>query len=446
MSTKHLSCLDSLRGLACMIVVIVHSMMIVYPEIHKGLYSGASINYNDLLLYPPFSILIAGHASVCLFYVLSGFVLSYRFMGEGGMHWKVVEAIIKRPIRLSGVILAVMLPVYYMIVARPFWYSPDWSDPNLYINTIDRIFTSIFSYSMVCYNTPLWTISIELWGSFLVFCLCFLVGAWPKYIRMTALIVALIYFKNTYYIAFIFGVIAVDFYKNWDFAWFVSHKNTISYCILIPAVLLFSYPHDLTPSKVYLHDTAIIQSGYSMIGAILMFSFVMMNDKIKSMLEARPLVFIGEISFSIYVIHYLVMTKYIKLDRINSFLIGQWGCNLYLAFIIATLVGTTSIVVLAWLVDKHIDKPCIQFSAWFAKKLVCEIQKRLETALNMAKPISRNIRSIIPMVLHKCEYSQNSLILIREIEENDKLVSAQDQNVTLELKCDMEDDNTHDHN
>lgn len=375
MSTKHLSSLDSLRGLACMIVVIVHTMMIVYPEIHKGLYSGVSINYNDLLLYPPFSILIAGHASVCLFYVLSGFVLSYRFMGADEMRWKLIEAIIKRPIRLGGVILAVMLPVYYTIVARPFWYSPDWSDPSLYINTVDRIFTSIFSYSMVCYNTPLWTINIELWGSFLVFSLCFLVGAWPKYIRMLALVTALIYFKDSYYVAFIFGMIVVDFYKNWNYMWFVTHKNTISYCILLPAFLLFSYPHDLALSKQYLSDTTLIGSGYSMFGAILMFSFVMMNDKVKSMLEAKPLVFIGEISFSIYVIHYLVMTKYINASIVNNFLVSSLGMNIYLAFVVTWAVVLCGITILAWLVDKHIDKPCIQFSAWSAKQILTAIRK-----------------------------------------------------------------------
>ena len=62
--------LDSLRGLAALVVFISHYLFVlpIGEKIH-----------GSLLMYTPIRVLSNGHTSVILFFVLSGFVLSLPF-------------------------------------------------------------------------------------------------------------------------------------------------------------------------------------------------------------------------------------------------------------------------------------------------------------------------------------------------------------------------------
>jgi len=401
MSTKHLTYLDSLRGVACISVVVMHTMMYIYPNFKEGNYSGPSINYNNFLFYPPFGILIAGHAAVCLFFVLSGFVLSYRFIGESGMNRKIVEAIIKRPVRLIGAITASLLYMLDFILTAKFWTGA--GDFDYYMNCLRRVhyvfFCQFGDTSMS--NPPLWTIKVELWGSGLVFVLCLLTGSLPKMLRVALLCLLALCLKNTYYVAFIIGMIIVDLYKNWNSTCFIRYKDTFSYVILIPAVICCSYPYYLHQPHQYWPNTGIIQSGYPMIGAILLFIFVICNAMLKKLLDLKALVFIGSISYSIYVMHNVLLIG--QGDNVISFVYKHISTNIYLSFVIIMTIGLTATIFISWLVDKWVDKPCIRLSTWFAKKLVEEIMRH--RAFVAAGNAARFIRSkFVPVIdVAKCD-------------------------------------------
>ena len=109
--SKHFDYLDSVRGIACMIVLVMHFTETLYPGICFGTCKIESINYYNLLYYTPLGIIIAGHSAVCLFFILSGFVLSYRFIGNCEIV-KIAECIFKRPIRLFGMVYFSMIIVF----------------------------------------------------------------------------------------------------------------------------------------------------------------------------------------------------------------------------------------------------------------------------------------------------------------------------------------------
>lgn len=374
MGAKHVLYLDSLRGLACMVVVLTHSIGIMYPGIFLGTYKGESINYHNFLYYPPCSLLVAGLAAVCLFFILSGFVLSYRFMGEGDMKWKIIEAIVKRPIRLGGIILFTMLPLFSFLLTKDFWCGRALIDYDLCIITVWHAVTNTLSMNAYMYNPPLWTINAELWGSFLTFALCFFIGSFNKYIRLVIMIGAVAYFINTFYIAFVFGMIVADVHKNWRINWFIKNSKIIAWTILIPAVICCSYTYRSNADQ-YLGEIPFLKLGYLMLGAMLLFIFVICNDKIKRILEIRPLVFIGGISYSIYVLHWFILERYIC--KINYYFITTFWSNIYLSFVATFIISTTIIIIASWLVDMCVDKPCIWFSTWFAKGLISEIQNKI---------------------------------------------------------------------
>ena len=384
MSTKHVLYLDSVRGIACMLVVTMHLVMQMYPGILTSQYQGVSINYNNLLFYPPFSISVAGTASVCLFFVLSGFVLSQRFLGEAGVLWKIVEAIVKRPVRLVGVIFFTMLPMFSFLFASDFWQHRLWVDYDVYLRWFTGLIGNILTMRIltvdVARNPPLWTIGIELWGSFLTFGLCLLIGNWSKMIRLIVWISLIILLKDSYYTAFVFGILIADIHKNWNVDWFNKYKNALSYVGFIPAIILFSYPR-YNPTYHYLGDIAFVQDGFLMLGAMLLFVCIMCNDRIKRLLEFKPLVFVGGISYSVYVLHILVLHRYVS--QVVNYVHTNVSVNVYFTYASVMIVLFTIVLFVSWIVDLFVDKPCIKFAAWFGKRITKEIQERLEVLRNM---------------------------------------------------------------
>ena len=435
MSTKHILYLDSVRGIACMIVVYFHTITQIYPGILSGEFTYEQINPNNIMFYPPFSLALAGTASVCLFFVLSGFVLSQRFLGEREMQWKIIEAITKRPVRLVGVIFFTLLPMFYFLFTADFWCNRLWVDYDVYLKFFAHIAGSFVTMKILTIdslrNPVLWSIDIELWGSFLTFGLCLLVGNWSKLVRLVIWISLMLWFKDTYYVAFMFGILIADLHKNWNVDWFIKHKNAISYVLIIPAIILSAYPIYYIPKPQFLANVKFIQDGYLMLGAMLMFICIMCNDRVKRILEFKLLVFVGGISYSVYVLHLLILNNY--LVPVANLVRTNFSTNIYLSFILIVAAVFIVVIFLSWLVDVCVDKPCIKFAAWFGRKITKEIQVRLEVLRNMIKALKMKNH-------HKCGHAQDSLALIRVIETDDKLVPVSEQNDAVKLESHIKED------
>ena len=438
-STKHVLYWDSVRGLACMAVVLLHLVITMYPELtcHGEIHADTPA-YMYWFNYPPFNLLIAGRLAVWLFFILSGFVLSYRFMGETNMKWKIIEAIAKRPIRLLGIVYFTLLPILGFLWTSEFWCTRLFIDYDIYLRCAYRIIFSPFAAGEVS-NPPLWTIAIELWGSFLVFGLCLLIGNWHKTVRLAILLSLIVWFRDTFYVAFMLGMLFADLHKNWQVASFIKFKTVISYVILVPAVLCGTYQGILTPTPASINAdviNSITLNGYPMISAILIFVFVMCNDRAKQILETKILIFIGGISYGVYIIHWSVIGW--CQAHLRAAVLTQCHGNAYLASVVFMVIVLVLVLACAYLADRVVDRPCIKFSAWFAKKLIGEIQSRINVVCNMTTPIFRNVKGLITRVLYKYRYSQDSLILIPAINDDDKLVPVSEHSGTAE------EDNKHD--
>lgn len=81
--------LEGLRGLAAVGVLLSHALFAVEPGIFKTMYPLAQAAWPEigwpaqLLTLPPLSMLINGSFAVCVFFVLSGFVLTKSFADTG---------------------------------------------------------------------------------------------------------------------------------------------------------------------------------------------------------------------------------------------------------------------------------------------------------------------------------------------------------------------------
>jgi peptidoglycan/LPS O-acetylase OafA/YrhL len=103
--------LDSMRGAAALIVTIVHYFGAFRPYSVFGSKSGSQpqSTWENLCHFPLFSTIFAGHFAVCLFFILSGYVLSIHHFGRDADRVKLFSAMVKRPIRLGGLVLFTVL-------------------------------------------------------------------------------------------------------------------------------------------------------------------------------------------------------------------------------------------------------------------------------------------------------------------------------------------------
>ena len=120
--------------------------------------------------------------TVCLFFVLSGFVLSLRYLGVvAAGNPDLGASIAKRTFRLAGLLLTTATLGYVLMCADLFfnnevaavtgsspWFSYMWATDLSLGAFLHILVFDAFSKTDVL-NPPLWTIGYELYGSFLTF-------------------------------------------------------------------------------------------------------------------------------------------------------------------------------------------------------------------------------------------------------------------------------------
>ncbi len=96
--------IEAVRGLAALLVVFTHFMMAFYPSAAYGAKYQAHGEWEKLFIQTPLSILLQGEFAVCLFFVLSGYVLSLPYFGPGSRdnNHLLAASIKQRPFRLGG--------------------------------------------------------------------------------------------------------------------------------------------------------------------------------------------------------------------------------------------------------------------------------------------------------------------------------------------------------
>ena len=196
---KKLAYLESLRGLAALIVVFGHFVVGFYPALytanlnHVHTRSGIEIP----LSVTPLNLLYNGTFSVAIFFVLSGYVLTYKFFKNANSEVFLVPLTIKRYVRLLLPILFSNLLAYLLLSSSLFynkqvsvlslsigWLSKFWDfTPRLWTMLWESFYGTFFAHAN-SYNNPLWTMNFEFFGSLIVFAFMAFFGRCAKTIHL----------------------------------------------------------------------------------------------------------------------------------------------------------------------------------------------------------------------------------------------------------------------
>lgn len=183
--------LDGLRGIAALLVYIFHWSMQWYSDILTDVY-GAPGSANKIIQLPFIRIIISGPASVALFFVISGYVITIKTLSiiyKGGpqnnerLLSTLCGAVFRRPFRLflpaivTTFIIATVNSQFgtfqRSLRPRPEGTSlmAHWTSQTLSMMNIFNLHKHRFGIHVPFYNPYLWTIPVELKNSILVFLL-----------------------------------------------------------------------------------------------------------------------------------------------------------------------------------------------------------------------------------------------------------------------------------
>ena len=309
--SSRLSALDGLRGIAALIVVVHHSLL-VSPLMAAGYYGG-DVGDNPVrlaLMYTPLHLLWGGAEAVVVFFVLSGFVLS-RAIRSRSFDW--FSYFPSRVLRLYvPVVGAVVFGFFVLMMPHLNATSSPWLQrdrANYDFGSVMQDLTLVGGTSGVV--SPLWTLRWEIIFSLLLPVAAYAARVIPAWLLGVAC-VALSAFGASQDVAAmqylpIFGV-GVALEGEWDRIGGVVDRMTrraggVVWTALILAALTMLSMHWLLLAPLGHAAAVALSQGPIVFGAALLVIAATHCGPAQRLLTWRPIAWLGGISFSLYLIH-----------------------------------------------------------------------------------------------------------------------------------------------
>lgn len=345
--------LDSLRGLAAL-TVVAHHCLIMLPMIYfdSNLPTADAARAN-LLKYTPLHALWAGHEAVLLFFVLSGFVLSLPFFTGRAVCYRSFG--IKRLCRIYVPCIIAML---VGIGLRELCVAPRITGASPVLDGLWRAPVTprlvagctlvAGTFNLADYNSVLWSLVHELRISIVMPFLALFVWKrhWATGIACATGLYAAAYYvlvhssydmeslvvTASYIPMFLVGAVLAK-HRAGLVRSFRAMPLVVRLGIMSGAVACYTYPYisrmggDRYPSK----------EPVATIGAAAIIVVALASGRVSGILRARPLLFLGRISYSLYLYHFTVLLTLVHL------LNGRWPLPLILATAAAISVPVSAI-------------------------------------------------------------------------------------------------------
>jgi peptidoglycan/LPS O-acetylase OafA/YrhL len=282
--------LDGLRGWAAVVVLLHHLFIDGLP---------ANSFMADRALWAKVFFL-NGTLAVSVFFVISGFSLSIRYLetGDGRALGRIAAG---RYLRLALPIFAICAVTYVLLVSGlipPAAQRPSPLDQFLgFMPSVDGLLSfsllKVFvAYSGAeSYDPPLWTMTYEFFGSFMVFALI----AYLRPSRLRTLLLAVLFLLltvlQTYFALFVAGILIADLFPRIGAS---TAANRAGALLCGAGILLIALPHAWF-AAVYLGGGVCLTAG------------AVFCAPVRRFFESRLSSFLGWVSFPLYLVQAAVI-------------------------------------------------------------------------------------------------------------------------------------------
>ncbi len=381
---QKLGYLEGIRGVSALLVMIHHFGLAFYPAATLG--NGATQHTAgiEMMFYKsPLVFLNNGAWYVDIFFVLSGYVLSRRFYRTGDRDY-LLSATIRRFPRLYLPVATSLLLAYLLLLTGSYyntnasavtgseWLSRAEGSRGLYHFMAALIYGTMFRGNAL-YNSSLWTISIEWYGSLMVFASLALFGRFRYRVWLFLLLFVLLsFFDESFYAAFALGMLLNATGTPAVQARF-SRRVAVLGLLAIACFLGGMPPPSTAGAEVHAGTFyAGIESEWisrhvstlNVIGAFLLILALQQSKSLQKVFSVRPIAFLGRISFSLYLVHLLILDSFaswlfVKIDPVFGYTLSV--VTVMLTYLIVTLL-------LADLMTRFVDDKAVAFSHYFSKR------------------------------------------------------------------------------
>ncbi|WP_150105080.1 acyltransferase family protein [Pseudogulbenkiania ferrooxidans] len=319
MSNKNLA-VEAVRGLAALAVIFSHASLTFWPYLH-GDFDQLRSGFERWVFNSPFGFVYSGSGAVCVFFVLSGFVLGRSVLGRDGLLQALPGMVVRRYFRLMlPILISCLLAWAVFAFALPRvdrhalgeWIRLFGAFDFSLGNAVEQGSVDTILWGAADYNWALWTMRIEFFGSLLVYALAALLDRWPRpdwLLPVAALgCLLLVPGNGVYYALFVFGL--------WLAAseWTVDNR-LLALSALLAGLYLVGY-HEASSSYNFIERNLDLSwrgeslANYDLaneLGGMLIVGAVLKSPWLGQRLSGRAMAWLGRMSFSAYLLHMLVL-------------------------------------------------------------------------------------------------------------------------------------------
>lgn len=387
---SRISSLDGLRGFLALTVFFHHFLYCFAPAFITGGITPAQASSGELTAYhlvalTPLNAFMNPNLAVDFFFLLSGYVLSYGYF-SGGNILPVQHNSIKRYFRLMVPVFASCI-LLWLLHKAGLIYRRSITITDINQNWLPGLLPDYLNFFEVVkygalevfggnsrYNTVLWTMQTELLGSFIVFALLMATHQMSHHKKVFILLAALLlllFFNKVLLSAFVAGMLICyacntpGVLAQWlvkvpvklflfsgglylaTFP-FVSHKESIKHSLYAP--LCFA---QVDAWREYYYTTGV---------SLLLLVFVN-STLFNKLFSGKIFIFLGRISFSLYLIHLLVIFAVSSrvYEALYRYMYDVAGVPLTL------VISTAVLLSVSWLFYRFVDVYAIKMASKIAR-------------------------------------------------------------------------------
>ena len=319
MNENRIVWLDGMKGMACLAVMWHHFILSFLPLFYSDFISVKSIS-NTLeheLQQSPWLFWVNGNFMVMLFLFITGIVMVRKIVGMNDGN-RLPKVMIKR-------YMSLMLPLAVMTVTVFVFIKFNWLKNNAAsvisgsswlenccpgeMNFLQMVYGIIAEtwFGAFRMTGALWMMSTLFKGSYLVILLGIL--AWKiqpgKVMTICIVLAGIMVLLSPYYAPMCLGAAFYICYKN--YGWLFGHKY-IGVAALAAGCFFGGYPSGVKPDNIYkilwfLPEYIDAIPFWHIVGATLAIYGVANLLRVQRILSKKPIVFLGKISYAVYLWH-----------------------------------------------------------------------------------------------------------------------------------------------